>query len=448
MSYEDATEGVVAAALAFVSMTSPAWAAAACIQDQDLIALRATALQQQLMVAGYSCHDAAEYNRFVEIYRPQLLSADAALMAFFIHRNPASGSDDYNAFKTKLANVAAIRSANDTGEFCGHAHAAFRAALSTEKASLKDLVAVQSDKAQPVCPSDGGKTLASAVPVPKPALGVPAGIAGAPNSNAPIGALADAQSVTPVLKPVPPDTAQPLTAQKLAELYPNDPPPFSLPTTPADANIPPIAAPTAHVAVDTLAKPAAAMPVQEAQGMAVSGPSLAEAAGPVADAAAPVEDVIAAAPSFAMLAEAPAELAASSVAQKDAVVTAGQAVAANTAVNLAQTPEAVAAAAPADVLSDAEMQAAALSGINNAEANAPADVPAAPRATAPRYAASQYVDPSPNGEDPDLDNALLPPPPNAPPPYAAAPERAHGRQQRSRLRRQQPLSRQRLCRPA
>src|ERR1700750_407423 len=96
-----------ATAFALSLMSTSAWAGAACIQNEDLTALRATALQQQLMVAGYACKQADAYNKFVESYRPELLKSDAALMAFFIHRNSATGSDDYNAFKTKLANVAA-----------------------------------------------------------------------------------------------------------------------------------------------------------------------------------------------------------------------------------------------------------------------------------------------------------------------------------------------------
>src|SRR5471030_1872652 len=117
----------VVTAFAFTATATNACAASAsaCIQDQDLTALRATALQQQLMVAGYSCHEATAYNRFVEIYRSQFLKSDAELMAFFVHRNAKTGSDDYNAFKTKLANVAAIRSANDTTTFCLHARTAF-----------------------------------------------------------------------------------------------------------------------------------------------------------------------------------------------------------------------------------------------------------------------------------------------------------------------------------
>jgi hypothetical protein len=386
--------------VAFAMSTTSAWAANACVQDQDLIALRATALQQQLMVAGYSCHEAGEYNRFVEIYRSQLLSSDAALMAFFIHRNAATGSDDYNAFKTKLANIAALRSANDTDAFCGHARTAFRAALSTEKASLRDLVGVTPDAGQTVC--QAGVKTASAAPAPKPAAVVAA--------VAPSNPLADVPVPRSELKAVPMGAPQTLTAQKLAELYPNDPPPFSLPTTPPTANEPPVAAPTTRVAVDSLAKPAApqAHAVQEAQAEA---PAVADGL----DAAAPVEDLIAAAPAFAQMAAAPADLAADAVAQKQSMALAGTEIAANTVGKLAQVPEAAAAAAPADALSDAEMQAAALSGIGAAEAAAPPEAPpteAAPRAIAPRYAAVQPQYANPDAYDEDADNAPPPPAPS------------------------------------
>ncbi len=374
-----------ATAFAFAMTTTSAWAGNACIQDEDLTALRATALQQQLMVAGYACHDAAEYNRFVEIYRSQLVSADAGLMAYFIHRNAATGSDDYNAFKTKLANIAAIRSANDTGEFCGHAHVAFRAAFSTEKASLKDLVAVQSDKAQPACGNDVKNAAATPVPVQKPAQILAANISG------------QAPGVLPVPKPeltgIPAGAVapKPLTAEALAQMYPGDPPPFSLPTTPASANIPPIAAPSARVAVNDLARPSSSAPIramQEAQAPVDDASDGLDIAGPVEAALSAAPAFASAAPAVAQRASAPAELAATAVAQKQTVATAGQVVAAHAAGQLLQAPEALAAAAPAGALSDAEMQSVALSGVTAAEANAPAEAPPQ-RASAPRYAAAQ-----------------------------------------------------------
>ena len=100
-------------------------------------ALQAAALQQQLMVAALTCHDVADYNRFVTSYRGELQKSDQALMDFFLRQEVHKGADGYNAYKTRLANASSLRSLRDP-RFCRSAKVAFDVALK-RKGSLAEL---------------------------------------------------------------------------------------------------------------------------------------------------------------------------------------------------------------------------------------------------------------------------------------------------------------------
>jgi len=118
---------IVAAAAACALIVNQAWAGAACERPVDFAALRTAALQQEMMVAALACHAVADYNDFVLSHRAALQESDKALMAFFESANPRSGFDDYNLYKTELANSASMRSIKDGG-FCDHARGDFQAA--------------------------------------------------------------------------------------------------------------------------------------------------------------------------------------------------------------------------------------------------------------------------------------------------------------------------------
>ena len=115
-----------------------AWAAESCVRPQDVTALRTAALQQQLMVAALTCHDVAAYNGFVISHQGELLMSDKALMDFFLRHDARTGTDDYNAYKTWLANAASLRSLRDP-QFCRSARVAFNVALDLNK-PLAELV--------------------------------------------------------------------------------------------------------------------------------------------------------------------------------------------------------------------------------------------------------------------------------------------------------------------
>jgi hypothetical protein len=123
--------------LALIAMTAEASAAAVCDQGSSA-ALKTAAVQQELMVAGLTCHADAAYNRFVLADQPQLQKSDAELMDYF--RNRDGSEAGYDSYKTKLANLAANKESIEGNGFCAETARVFRA---SEGVPLKDFIAGQ-----------------------------------------------------------------------------------------------------------------------------------------------------------------------------------------------------------------------------------------------------------------------------------------------------------------
>jgi hypothetical protein len=95
------------------------------------------------MVAAFSCQAIDRYNTFVLAYRKDLQASDLALQRFFRRLYGQTGTADYHAFKTRLANTSSIDSIHDVRGFCATAQARFDAALTARKTSLAAFVAEQ-----------------------------------------------------------------------------------------------------------------------------------------------------------------------------------------------------------------------------------------------------------------------------------------------------------------
>lgn len=134
---------ITAAVLSASLFASTAQAAALCTTQKEMAALRAAAIQQQLMVAGLTCHLGADYNRFVLAYQPELRKSDADLKAYFVRRHGRRrGEAKYDSFKTKLANLSSFSEATNFTAFCANARAAF-AEVRNGRESLDQFVAKQ-----------------------------------------------------------------------------------------------------------------------------------------------------------------------------------------------------------------------------------------------------------------------------------------------------------------
>ena len=195
-------------------------AAPLCTTQDELSALRTAALQQQLMVAGLTCHGAQDYNRFVLAYRPELQKSDAELKAYFIRRGGERGEADYDTFKTKLANLASFSDSTDGRAYCANARVSFEMAL-RDNQSLANYVAGQqlvvALPEQRLCVADR-QVLASAntspaagvsdeVSMPRrsapPQLGAPVAVAGVPAYSLPASPYQGSNQIVALAPPPP-----------------------------------------------------------------------------------------------------------------------------------------------------------------------------------------------------------------------------------------------------
>jgi hypothetical protein len=125
--------------LALAAMTAQASAADLC-NPASAAALKTAAIQQELMVAGFTCGAGDIYNRFVLAHRSELQKSDADLMAYFRGRDHGKEAG-YDTYKTKAANLAALSSATQGARYCDSTARAFAAA--SRSPSLKDFVSAQ-----------------------------------------------------------------------------------------------------------------------------------------------------------------------------------------------------------------------------------------------------------------------------------------------------------------
>jgi hypothetical protein len=113
------------------------------------------------MVAAFSCQAIGQYNKFVLAYRKDLQASDLALQRFFRRLYGQTGTADYHAFKTRLANTSSMDSIHDMRGFCATAQARFDAAFTASKTSLATFVAEQPlevDREFAPCPSQPKST--------------------------------------------------------------------------------------------------------------------------------------------------------------------------------------------------------------------------------------------------------------------------------------------------
>jgi hypothetical protein len=132
-------------------LTVPALAAGRCDSADDIIAVHAAALQQEMMVAAFQCADVAAYNDFVIAHQAALQSSDRSLMAYFERSDPVRAFDAYNLYKTELANAASLRFTRDR-TFCARVKANFRAASGRSLDQALLLVPYPVDTGSVFCP--------------------------------------------------------------------------------------------------------------------------------------------------------------------------------------------------------------------------------------------------------------------------------------------------------
>ncbi len=119
-----------AAVLMLTCMTTNVMAAtqAGCAHPNEMAAVKAAAIQQRLMVAALTCNATPRYNKFVVSYQKDLQASDHELENFFRRLHGKSGTEQYHAFKTRLANESSMASIHDFAGYCDSAQRMFEEA--------------------------------------------------------------------------------------------------------------------------------------------------------------------------------------------------------------------------------------------------------------------------------------------------------------------------------
>jgi len=110
-------------------------------------------MQQRLMVAALSCGELQNYNNFVRSYQPELQASDKALQNYFRRVNGKTGTADYHAYKTRLANTSSMAVINDMTGYCASAKASFEQALNAKPALAVFIVDQTLDQRFTACPT-------------------------------------------------------------------------------------------------------------------------------------------------------------------------------------------------------------------------------------------------------------------------------------------------------
>jgi len=131
---------VGAIALALVTAATGAIGAPRCATSDEVTAIQASAIQQQLMVAALTCNQIEHFNAFQTSYSKELRRSDASLQRMFRRLYAGHGDAEYHAFKTRLANDSSIRSIHDNQGYCHDAGMVFDAALISDKPTLASFV--------------------------------------------------------------------------------------------------------------------------------------------------------------------------------------------------------------------------------------------------------------------------------------------------------------------
>lgn len=214
------------AVVAFAISATAVLAGPKCARPDEVTAIQAAAVQQQLMVAGILCHDTDNYNAFQINFSKEMITSDKHLLNMF-HRlyGWRKGEEEYNAFKTRLANDSSERSNQDRMGYCKEADAIFAAALVPQRPTLADFVSgVKIDEESPVdsCEIRVAPGLREAgiapsiLPRPNPLRVAALSPAPAPSASAAASASAPAQAAVQTPAAVVPAQSQ-ATAEKPAQ---------------------------------------------------------------------------------------------------------------------------------------------------------------------------------------------------------------------------------------
>jgi hypothetical protein len=107
----------------------------------------------------------------VRSYQPELQASDKALQNYFRRVNGKTGTADYHAYKTRLANSSSMAVINDMTGYCASAKASFEQALTVKPALVVFAADTSLDQRFVPCPiqtvSTGSDTAKKAPAAPR-----------------------------------------------------------------------------------------------------------------------------------------------------------------------------------------------------------------------------------------------------------------------------------------
>jgi hypothetical protein len=158
-----------AVALAAVMSAGTAVGAPKCAARDEVTAIQAAAIQQELMVAALTCNQIDRFNAFQTSFAPELRKSDLSLERMFRRiYGLGDGEAAYHAFKTRLANNASMRSIHDNAAYCHDASVVFSAALISNKPSLAGFVSgIEVTEQGPVDSCDLSVSIGFSAEIPK-----------------------------------------------------------------------------------------------------------------------------------------------------------------------------------------------------------------------------------------------------------------------------------------
>jgi len=91
-----------------------------CLPPSARAAFDVQALRSEMMVLATGCSDDAQYNAFIERYRPALQANEQAMDAWFKRNFGRRAQDEHDRFVTDLANAQSSASMAMGTDFCPH----------------------------------------------------------------------------------------------------------------------------------------------------------------------------------------------------------------------------------------------------------------------------------------------------------------------------------------
>ena len=125
-------------------------ASAVCVSTVDREALDVASLKTQLMVQTLTCKNDAEYNAFINKFKPELASDERTASTYFSRTYGRTSQKRHDEYMTLLANAKADASQRDGSRFCSHNEEVFKEVLALKNGGELKEYAVGRAVGQPV----------------------------------------------------------------------------------------------------------------------------------------------------------------------------------------------------------------------------------------------------------------------------------------------------------